>query len=355
LTPAATPVLRALLSRTRPLGVAVLAVTASAALAATASTAHAQPAPVETPLAAAENVEITVDTAAAEALPGGSTVTPAEDLLADAVVADVLQARNSTLSTLSDQERDVRVDVREASDGSAFGVAIVTAPMDVDESPHAWLFAADYEGSAWTVGLEGTKEFSSILADSTLLEEEERETVASSTDPSGVSTSSYTGVGLPFAIGSSMIMTGGPHGNSGTHPYSSVDFAGGSGQARAARGGYAYSLCTGWTRVIHDNGYSTDYYHLENYQWLPGNNVGVGHYLGTQGNSICAGGSSTGAHIHFSLRGYSDPNAAGWYVALHGRTLGGWTFVEGGAYGGYAYRNGVGTVYPGGSMYNYGF
>ncbi|WP_082166643.1 M23 family metallopeptidase [Nocardiopsis sp. RV163] len=353
--PPATPGLRSPVSRTRPLSVAAVAVTASAVLAVTASTAHAQPITAQTPLTSADNVEITVDSGTAEALPGGSAAASAEDVLAESVVADVLRERNSSLGALSRQERDVRVDVREAADGAAFGVAIVTAPMNVDESPYAWLFAADYEGSAWTVGLEGTEEFSSILADSALLEEEERETVAASTDPSGVSTSSYTGVGLPFAIGSSMIMTGGPHGNSGGRPYSSVDFAGGSGQARAARGGYAYSLCTGWTRVIHDNGYSTDYYHLENYQWLPGNNVGVGHYLGTQGNSLCAGGSTTGAHIHFSLRGYSDPNAAGWYVALHGRTLGGWTFVEGAAYGGYAYRNGVGTVYPGGSMYNYGF
>ncbi|WP_017574064.1 M23 family metallopeptidase, partial [Nocardiopsis halotolerans] len=308
---------------------ATLAITASAALVASASAAQAQPVRNTAPLAEADNVEITVDSAADEALPGGSAAASAEDVLADAVIDDVLRARGSTISTLSQQDRDVRVDIREAEDGSAFGVAIVTAPMGVDESPHAWLFVADHEGSEWTVGLEGSEEFSSLLADSTLLEEEEREAVAASTDPSGVSTSSYTGIGLPFSIGTSMVMTGGPHGNSGGYPYSSVDFAGGNGQARAARGGYAYSLCTGWTRVIHDNGYSTDYYHLENYQWLPGNNVGVGHYLGTQGNSLCAGGSTTGAHIHFSLRAYNDPNAAGWYVPLHGRTLGGWTFVEG--------------------------
>ncbi|WP_436891980.1 M23 family metallopeptidase [Nocardiopsis dassonvillei] len=322
-----------------------LALTCAAALVATAGTAQAAPAP-----SSADNVEILVEPAVAADLPG------TEELLADAVVADVLAEEGAGIATLDAQEREVRVDIRETSDDSAFGVAIIAVPVGSEEAPEAWLFAADHGAGGWEVGLEGSAEFSDILADSTLLDTEQREAVAAATDPEQEFTAAaYIGVGLPFAIGTSMIMTGGPHGWGSGHPYSSVDFAGGNGQARAARGGYAYSLCTGWTRVIHDNGYSTDYYHLENYQWLPGNNVGVGHYLGTQGNSLCAGGSSTGAHIHFGLRAYTDPNAAGWYVPLHGKTLGGWTFAEGAAYGGYVYRSGVGTVYPGGSVYNYGF
>ena len=329
-----------------------LAITMAAALLAGAST-PVSAAPSMPSHSDADNVEIIVDHAENLDLPHvlSSASGSAESALADAVIDDVLAERDTELSTLDAQERDVRVDIREASDGAAFGVAIVTAPMGADQDPHAWLFTADHEGSDWRVGLEGTEEFSSILADSTLLEEEARETVATSTNPSEVAPSSYIGIGLPFAIGTSMVMTGGPHGNIGQ----SVDFAGGNGQARSSRGGYAYSLCTGWTRVIHDNGYSTDYYHLENYQWLPGNNVGVGHYLGTQGNSLCAGGSTTGAHIHYSLRGYTDPNAPGWFLTMNGKTLGGWTFVQGAQYGGYAYRNGVGTVYPGNWMYNYGF
>lgn len=335
----------------RFLPVGALTITMAATLVAGAATSvSAQP--TAEPHSAADNVEVIVDNAEDLDLPStlNSASGSAENALADAVIDDVLAEHTTELSTLAAQERDVRVDIREASDGAAFGVAIVTAPMGADEDPHAWLFAADQERSGWAVGLEGTDEFSSILADSALLEAEERETVAASTNPSEVSPASYIGVGLPFSIGTSMIMTGGPHGGVGE----SADFAGGAGQARAARGGYSYSLCNGWTRVIHDNGFSTDYYHLEDYQWLDGN-VGTGHYLGSQGNSLCAGGSTTGAHIHYSLRGYTDPNAAGWYLSLNGRTLGGWTFVQGAQYGGYAYRNGVGTVYPGGSMYNYGF
>lgn len=340
----------------RFLGLSTLALTCAAALVATAGTAQAAPAPAAPELAAADNVEILVEPEVSAELPGARGAGSAEEPLADAVVADVLAEQGAGIAALDAQDKDVRVDIREASDGSAFGVAIVAVPVGSEEAPEAWLFAADHTAQGWEVGLEGSAEFSDILGGSDLLDAEQREAVAAATDPEqDVTAATYIGVGLPFAIGTSMIMTGGPHGWGSGHPYSSVDFAGGNGQARAARGGYAYSLCTGWTRVIHDNGYSTDYYHLENYQWLPGNNVGVGHYLGTQGNSLCAGGSSTGAHIHFGLRAYTDPNAAGWYVPLHGRTLGGWTFVEGAAYGGYVYRNGVGTVYPGGSVYNYGF
>lgn len=333
----------------RYLGLSTLALTCAATLVATAGTAQAAPAPAQGP-ASADNVEILVEPAVADDLPGGG------EPLADAVVADVLAEEGVGIAALGAQEREVRVDIREATDGSAFGVAIIAVPIGSEDAPQAWLFAADDGADGWEVGLEGSAEFSDILAGSALMDAEQRETVAASTDPGqDVTAATYIGVGLPFAIGTSMVMTGGPHGWSSGYPFSSVDFAGGNGQARAARGGYAYSLCTGWTRVIHDNGYSTDYYHLENYQWLPGNNVGVGHYLGTQGNSLCAGGSTTGAHIHFGLRAYTDPNAAGWYVPLHGRTLGGWTFAEGAAYGGYVYRSGVGTVYPGGSVYNYGF
>ncbi len=336
--------------RSLPVGIFTV-IAATAFIAGTSVPASAQPsAPLHS---TADNVEIILDHAETMELPTAlsTAAEPAESILADAVISNVLNERDTELSTLAAQERDVRVDIREASDSTAFGVAIVTAPMGADEDPQAWLFAAEHDSSGWDVGLEGTEEFSSLLADSSLLDEEERESIAASTDPAQAAPANYTGLGLPFAIGTSMVMTGGPHGDIGE----SLDFAGGEGLARASRGGYAYSLCDGWTRVIHDNGYSTDYYHLEDYQWLPGNDVEVGHYLGSQGNSLCAGGSTTGAHIHYSLRGYTDPNAAGWYLTMNGKTLGGWTFVQGSQYDGYAYRDGVGTVYPGGLVHNYGF
>lgn len=272
--------------------------------------------------------------------------------MTDAVVEDVLAEYGNGLSALDAEDREVRVDIRETDGEAAFGVAIVTAAMNSEDSPYAWLFTAENEGG-WTVGLEGTSEFSETIVGSELMDTEDREAIAASIDSEQVSPSQETGLGLPFEVGTSMIMTTGPHGWSGyDRPYSSVDFAGGNGTAHAARGGYAISLCNGWTRVLHDNGFATDYYHLEDYQWLEGD-VPTGRYLGTQGNSLCAGGHTTGAHIHYTLRGYDDRDTH-WPVALHGRTLGGWTFAEGDAYGGYAYRNGT-EVHPNQSMTNHGF
>ncbi|WP_017576734.1 M23 family metallopeptidase [Nocardiopsis kunsanensis] len=330
-----------------------LTLTAATALLASTGNAQASPVPASVDLAEAPNVEITADQEVASELPVEVSGVPAEDALADAVVEDTLAEYGSGLSALDEEDREVRVDIRETDGEAAFGVAIVTAAMGSEDSPHAWLFTAENKGG-WTVGLEGTPEFSETIAGSEMMETEERETIAASTDPDRVSSSEVVGVGLPFEVGTSMIMTTGPHGWGGyDRPYSSVDFAGGNGTAHASRGGYAISLCSGWTRVLHTNGFATDYYHLEDYQWLEGN-VPTGRYLGTQGNSLCAGGHTTGAHIHYTLRGYDDRNTH-WPVALHGRTLGGWTFAEGAeAYGGYAYRGNT-TVYPQQSMYNYGF
>lgn len=332
----------------------VLALTATTALLISSGVAQASPAPASVDLAEAPNVEVLAGDEITSELPSAPSGTASEDVLADAVVEDVLAEHGVGLSDLDTQDREVRVDIRQSESDTAFGVAIVTAAEGSAENPYAWLFTAGHDAGAWTVGLEGTPEFADLLAGSELMDPEQRDTVATSTDPEQVSPAQAAGVGLPFEVGTSMTMTSGPHGWGGSEPpLSSVDFAGGAGTAHAARGGYAYSLCSGWTRVIHDNGYSTDYYHLEDYQWLDGD-VQTGHYLGTQGNSLCAGGSTTGPHIHFALRAYDDPDAAGWYTALNGLTLGGWTFVEGAPYNGYAYRDGA-EVYPGGTMHNYGF
>src|SRR5699024_9507531 len=101
----------------------------------------------------ADNVEIILDHAEVMKLPTAlsTTAEPRWSLQADAVISNVLNERDTDLSTLAAQERDVRVDIREASDSTAFGVAIVTAPMGADEDPQAWLFAAEHDSSGWDV------------------------------------------------------------------------------------------------------------------------------------------------------------------------------------------------------------
>jgi murein DD-endopeptidase MepM/ murein hydrolase activator NlpD len=212
---------------------------------------------------------------------------------------------------------------------------------------------ARHDGRSWTIGLEGDAEFAAYVEESPLLDAEERRVFEGYVAGGGFTTTAVTGLQLPFPVGTSQVMTSGPHGWGGfDRPYSAAAFAGGNRDDRVARGGTARSICNGWARVIHDNGYSTDYYHLSNFQWLSGS-VGANWYLGEHGTSVCAGGAASGPHVHFALRRY-DANLNGWYVPLNGNSLGGWWFWEGAAYGGYAYNPSHGYAYPGNWMYNFG-
>lgn len=79
-----------------------------------------------------------------------------------------------------------------------------------------------------------------------------------------------------------------------------------------------------------------------------GSRVNTGTYLGKIGNELPCGGSSSGAHVHFSLLSGNTP------ISVHDKKFGGWTFYEGSsAYAGYAERNGV-RVNRGGQLTNYG-
>lgn len=98
----------------------------------------------------------------------------------------------------------------------------------------------------------------------------------------------------------------------GIHGYNAVDFAAGAGSSiRAAAGGEVIvSKSSGWNGgygqyivVKHSNGAQTLYAHLSQ------NHVGVGAYV-SQGEVIGAMGNtgrSTGTHLHFEVRGGSNP------------------------------------------------
>jgi len=158
-----------------------------------------------------------------------------------------------------------------------------------------------------------------------------------------------TGMALPFATGQTWGMWGGPHGWGGSAPpWSSIDLSGGDQVVRAARGGTAYTMCTGWIRVIHDRGYSTDYYHLWNSINVNGAAVSQGTVLGNTGTDVTCGGSANGRHVHFGLR----QNSA--YVGIGDHNIGKWVLQNGGAaYQGSA-LHGSARVNVGGSLYNYG-
>ncbi|MEU2822445.1 M23 family metallopeptidase [Streptomyces bacillaris] len=294
--------------------------------------------------------------------------------LVDAVSADVLArshdaeglAPEAAVSKLADEGRKVVVDVRTVAGDWARGVAYVDASRAQHGEPEGWLYIARRQNGRWIPGLEGDREFAAYVARSPLVGEAERRNMTAyaerRTEPQagagevGV-LANTNGLLLPWMPDYYMTLTGGPHAHDGGSGYwSALDFAGGnaSGLVRSSREGTATSMCGaggGWTRVIHPGGFSTDYYHMRNTTYYNGTSIARSALLGTIGTDTCAGGSATGAHVHWSLRTY-DANYNGQYTWLNGRTIGGWAWWNGsGQYSGCGTRLGV-TACPGTAIYN---
>lgn len=294
--------------------------------------------------------------------------------LVDAVATDALGRSEAgrglapavAISRLAAQGRKVVVDVRSAAPGWARGVAYVEALATSDAHPEGWLYIARFTAGQWVAGVEGDREFADHVATSPLVGAAERRTMTAyarheavpEQRMSAATTAANTGgLLLPWMPDYYMTVTGGPHASNGVNGYwSSLDLAGGNafGRVRSSREGTATSMCGaggGWTRVIHPNGFSTDYYHMWNATYYNATPVGSSALLGNIGTDVCAGGSASGAHVHWSLRTY-DANYNGMYTWLHGRTIGGWTWWNGNnQYEGCATRLGV-TACPGTAIYN---
>jgi LasA protease len=206
---------------------------------------------------------------------------------------------------------DVNVMRRDGADW-AFGAGIATAPPVDGAYPDGWLFVAHKENKVWTVAFEDEATFAKLAAaaPATVVPGNEKQIFASYGAPVPVATDTAkplaggdfrTGMRLPWAIGQSWTLTGGPHESA----LQAVDLAGGDGHVLAARGGTLFVMCSsqkGWLRVAHDRGYSTDYYHLFNNRTDNGATVAEGAFLGNIGTDVSCGGSATGPHVHFSLR-----------------------------------------------------
>jgi LasA protease len=79
--------------------------------------------------------------------------------------------------------------------------------------------------------------------------------------------------------------------------------------------------------IEHADGWRTGYYHIEDVRPRNGEQVRTGELLGRIGNATPCGGSSTGAHVHFSLwQEVGEPDGGGRLAAadLTGRLIGGW-------------------------------
>ncbi|OKI56045.1 peptidoglycan DD-metalloendopeptidase family protein [Micromonospora sp. CB01531] len=246
---------------------------------------------------------------------------------------------------------DTRVNItRRAGQRWAFGTAVVVAPKQEGAYPAGWLFVARAQDRGWQIAFDGEPAFADLAAAAPAAVVSDREKqVFTAVTPMYAGGDYRTGMRLPYGVGQSWYLTGGPHGWGGSEsPWSAIDLAGGDQRVLAARGGTAYTMCRGWIRVIHDRGYATDYYHLWNSINVNGAGVGEGAYLGDTGTDVTCGGAASGRHVHFALR---QNNA---YVPMHGHNLGKWVIIPGGAtYQGYA-LHGSAQVNVGGALYNYG-
>jgi LasA protease len=135
-------------------------------------------------------------------------------------------------------------------------------------------------------------------------------------------------LGLPWAVGETWILGGGPHHawGDGTRPRSALDFSpwpGGSGVVRAAADGIASVGCASDVRIDHADGWQTGYSHLEDTAVANNEPVVRGQRLGIAAGATACGGTSGGPHVHFTLQRH------GVHQEITGLDLGGWIVEEG--------------------------
>jgi LasA protease len=287
--------------------------------------------------------------------------------LDDAVIAAMEARTGQTRAAVAAEARAYRVTTTRQDQGWAFGIAILRAAYRPGDYPQGWLFLARHDSREWTVALDSTAGFSRLAAaaPASVFGVAEKAAFAvrdvslDSGGTPGQTMSNNTGLRLPFQVGQSWTLTGGPHGWVGTErPFSAIDLTGGDGAVRSGSNGTVYTMCAdssggapgGWRRVYHANGYTTDYYHLSNLTtWADGATLGGAKKLGNIGRNVCAGGSATGAHVHWGLLVGSTR------VSWHRKSAGQWVFWEGGAaYGGFALHGSTQKNPPSGQLYNYG-
>ncbi|AOM14678.1 peptidoglycan DD-metalloendopeptidase family protein [Bacillus thuringiensis] len=270
----------------------------------------------------------------------------------------VLQELSQQKKTLGEEpqitETQVQVNVKRLSNDEnwAFGFVVILAPNVTGAFPEGKPFIAKHATTNWQVALEGMdlfNELSQQIPDAMMSAQEKK--AFSLLGNAQALSQNRPELRLPYEKGQSWVMSGGPHGWSGSdRPYSSLDLYGGDQRVLAAGDGIAYTMCAnnrGWIRIYHENGYATDYYHLWNNMIPNGQSVQEGTFLGYTGTDISCGGYASGRHVHFSLL---QGNTR---IPLHGKELGGWVFFETSSYNGYA-MHGSTMRYTGNTLYNYG-
>jgi len=176
--------------------------------------------------------------------------------------------------------------------------------------------------------------------------------------PTGAAEAPFPAFGLPMAPGQTVGSAGIHSDNGSTGVKNAIDLNPRDDVVRAPLAGTVrVQSCRGgdWITIDHADGWRTGYYHLENIVVADGQQVEVGAELGQVGNALPCGGSSSGAHVHFTLwrldgvaaRTTSAVAAGNWDgvsyerletevsaalgESLTGKVFGGWTMQEGSA------------------------
>ncbi len=233
----------------------------------------------------------------------------------------------------------------------AFGTIAIPAPREIHVAPESMLFLAKANNSHWDVVLESMATFTQWAQQSPeeLMGANTKKLLSQQVLLRAPQGNGSAQLSLPWATGETWTFSGGPHND--PRPWDAVDFAGGSGNVRAARDGTAFTPCANLIRIIHESGgWTTTYYHLVNI--AIGNNVQVtrGQYLGDTSAEYNCGGYADGTHVHFGL----EYNGVAQDINDH--DIGGWTVQEGATpYAGCMYHSATNnTRCKPGQIYNYG-
>jgi LasA protease len=176
--------------------------------------------------------------------------------------------------------------------------------------------------------------------------------------PAAAEAATFPAIGLPFAAGQQVYSAGIHSDNGSSGVKNAIDFTPTDKTVRAPLPGVAHlQHCAGgdWVTIDHEGGLRTGYYHMEGIVVTDGQQVETGTVLGSIGNALPCGGSTTGAHVHFTLwtlpavttsarsdsaiasgnwSGMSYAQVSGQLAeafgeSVDGKTIGGWLFTEG--------------------------